>query len=420
VTVPRTASFALAALISFGAAGLCAQDPATTARRAAAWLREQQQPDGSWRSAQYGVLRGGQALTPFVLHALLSLPQSAGGVRPASVDRALAFIRSRVTPEGALGYHDPDVLEYPVYATAHALRVLVRAAPRDALAGKMAAWLATTQLAEGRGFDPASPAYGGFGFGVLTLPPGTPGHVDLAHTRRVLEALRDAKALPEGVRVRSLRFLGLLQKQAPEIARFPGVPGFPPDGEVPFDGGFFFSPVVLVANKALWEPPAEGRAAHFRSYSTATADGALALLAAGVGADDARVRAASAWLARRASVDVTGIPADHPEPWAIALRFYQFAVLAEATASLGLEGFAEPLGRRLAALQRPDGSFVNHESPLMKEDDPILATALALIALGRVLPQDDPATRPDGAGSVGDARPHGPPASAGERRVGED
>ena len=43
-----------------------------------------------------------------------------------------------------------------------------------------------------------------------------------------------------------------------------------------------------------------------------------------------------------------------------------------------------PFGERLLSLQLPDGSFMNLDSVLMKEDDPILATTLALIALARV------------------------------------
>ena len=170
-----------------------------------------------------------------------------------------------------------------------------------------------------------------------------------------------------------------------EIERFPGFPGEEGGSRIPFDGGFFFSPVVLVANKALWEKPAGEIAAHFRSYATATADGALALLAAGVPASDERVVAARRWLAEHAAVDPQGIPANHPEPWVAALRFYHLAAFAEAASALAIEGdWRARFAKRLAALQRPDGSFANDASPLMKEDDPILATTLALVALRKL------------------------------------
>src|SRR5207253_37268 len=145
--------------------------------------------------------------------------------------------RSHVSEEGALGYQDPDLLEYPVYATSYAIRALAIASPKDALLGRMARWLAAMQLVEPKGFDPASPAYGGWNFGVKTLAPGNPGHMDLAHTRRALEALRDAGALTNDAKARALRFLGLVQKRPGEIERFPAVPGFEDvHGRIPFDG----------------------------------------------------------------------------------------------------------------------------------------------------------------------------------------
>ena len=173
-----------------------------------------------------------------------------------------------------------------------------------------------------------------------------------------------------------------MQKQPLEIGRFAGVPGFEPvKGNVPCDGGFFFSPVVLVANKALWERPDRDRAAFFRSYSTATADGVLALWALGGGHHDQ----AADWLSKHWQVDVAGIPGDAPEPWVAALRYYNFAVMCEAAVVLGWpEGRLAPFAERIVSLAREDGSFVNLESTLMKEDDPVLATTLALIALGNV------------------------------------
>ncbi|NIP85921.1 MAG: hypothetical protein GTO03_10320, partial [Planctomycetales bacterium] len=74
-----------------------------------------------------------------------------------------------------------------------------------------------------------------------------------------------------------------------------------------YDGGFYFSPVVLAANKGRTEGSREP--APWRSYATATCDGLLALLAAGVPVEDERVRSARAWLARHPRVDLpAGVP----------------------------------------------------------------------------------------------------------------
>lgn len=324
--------------------------PRPPRERAAAWLWSRQQPDGSWRSGHYAVLRSGQALTPFVLHALLASGTRAPG---DAVARACAFVRGSVGADGAIGYADPDLLEYPVYATSVAVLVLARAghAGDAEPIARMQGWLAAQQCGEARGFGPDSPAYGAFGFGARGLPPGDPGHVDLAHTRFALQALATGGKLDAKVRERALVLLGRLQRD---------------------DGGFFFSPVVASANKAARDP---GGA--FRAYATATADGLLALAALGLAEDDARIVAARRWLERHASAArIGGIDERPAEPWHDALRFYHAMVLAAAHAP------ARPaLHAMLAAQQAGDGSFACPIVTAMKEDDPVLATALALHAL---------------------------------------
>lgn len=330
---------------------LAACAPPSPAERAAAWLWARQQADGTFRSANYAVLRSGQAMTPFVLHALL-----AHGAAPAGrVGRALAAVRAAVGPDGAVGYADPDLLEYPVYATALTMLVLVQAGePHGADRARidtMAQWLAAQQCGEARGFTPDHAAYGAFGFGARGLPPGDPGHVDLCHTRFALQALVAAGRLDDAVRLRATVLLGRLQRA---------------------DGGFAFSPVVAAANKA-------GRDAGggFRAYATATADGVLALQSLGVAPDDGRLVAARTWLARHADASrIGGIDERPAEPWHDALRFYHAMVLAEAFAP------ARPgVAAMLVARQRADGSFQSELVSAMKEDDPLLATALALHAL---------------------------------------
>ncbi len=136
-----------------------------------------------------------------------------------------------------------------------------------------------------------------------------------------------------------------------------------------------------------WRPTrganASGDPPHFRSYATATCDGLLALLAAGVPRDNERVQSAVDWLERHPRIErPEGIPLDHPEPWHDALHFYHLAVRSEAYAATDWPGdWRQRIRAHLAAQQQADGSFINTRSHLMKEDDPLLATALAVIAL---------------------------------------
>ncbi|MBL8749279.1 MAG: terpene cyclase/mutase family protein [Planctomycetes bacterium] len=338
-----------AALLLGVALAACARGEATD--RAVGWLRAQQRPDGGFGSAHYAVLRSGQAMTPFVLHALLTngVPRDDD-----TIARGLAFVRRSIGADGAIGYADPDLLEYPVYATSLAILVLARCGdPADRpRIDAMADWLVRQQCGEARGFAPNDAAFGAFGFGARGLPPGAPGHVDLTHTRFALQALAAADRLDDVVRNRASALLGNLQRD---------------------DGGFAFSPIVDAANKAGRD--ANGR---FRAYATATADGVLALRALGVPASDARLTAALGWLARNARADrIGGIDKNPSEPWHDALRYYHAMVLAEAWPPL-----RSGVATMLRARQRGDGSFRSDLVSAMKEDDPLLATALALHALG--------------------------------------
>src|SRR5688572_8476318 len=62
--------------------GTTTADEQRTLARAAGWLWAQQSEDGGWHSQTYGLLKSGQALTPFVLHALLDVPEDVAARPP--------------------------------------------------------------------------------------------------------------------------------------------------------------------------------------------------------------------------------------------------------------------------------------------------------------------------------------------------
>ncbi|EMI16904.1 cycloartenol synthase-like protein [Rhodopirellula maiorica SM1] len=253
------------------------------------------------------------------------------------------------------------------------------------------------QFTESRGFPKSHLAYGGWGFGGVQ-PAGQTGHMDLSHTRWALAALnhrpRHSAAsdhMPATERsqldltnANAQHFLRLLQKHPSETRPQPETGDV--GGEQKFDqlaiddGGFYFSPIILAANKGRIERKA-GRT-FFRSYATATCDGVIALLASGVDMNDERVVAARVWLKQHGDWEYPyGIPRDYPEPWGEAVYFYHQAVRAEAYWRLGIGGdWAEQLIERLQRHQRSDGSIINQQSGLMKENDPLMCSALALIA----------------------------------------
>ena len=346
------------------------------------WLWNQQTEDGGWHSQHYGLLKSGQAYTPFILHTLLEVPESICPRPAGAVERALQFIRRNTNAAGVIGMSDPDVLEYPNYSTAYALLCFLKIDPTDPLVGRMADYLQRQQYRETRGFPDDHPAHGGWGFGG-TLSDGQPGHMDLAHTRRVLQALNAADRLHRDAGQAAERFLRLVQRH-PTCQR--AQPQLDPDHSrsetvALYDGGFYFSPVVLAANKGRVERETEQP--YLRSYASATCDGVLSLLQAGVTAEDERVQKAIEWLMLHPQIDYpAGVPTDHPEPWGEASHFYHLAVRAEANRALQIKGdWQQRIRDHLVELQRDDGHFVNQSSPLMKEDDPLLATTLAVIAL---------------------------------------
>ena len=349
-------------LLAAAAAAACAwKRERGSLTRAAQYLWAQQAADGGFHSATYGLLRSGQSLTPFVLGALLRVPDAAAPAPAGAVDRAIAFIRRHTSVDGAVGVTGGEA-DYPNYATALAVDALVVAAqrrlPAVAHKAKAGAWAAdiapmvahlrAQQFSEANGWTPQDPAYGGWGMGgAIRRSPAT-GHVDLSMTRFVLEALRASGVDgSDPAMTRARVFLERSQNH---------------------DGGFFFSPVTPALNKA------GQRADRFVSYGTATADGVLALRASGVPESDDRIARGIAWLDRNHQSD--GVPGFDPGfndverpqvSWSTGLRFYYAAAIARVRPQLRV---------RLPE-QTGDGSFCNANGRV-KEDDPLIATTFAI------------------------------------------
>ncbi|MFP6894071.1 MAG: prenyltransferase/squalene oxidase repeat-containing protein [Opitutales bacterium] len=351
------------------------------------YLWSKQSPDGSWRSETYGLLKSGQSLTPFVLFVLSEVRNDMAPPPEGAVEKSMDFLRRMGNKNIIHGRADPDILDYPNYATSYALRCFLRYGQEDdkTRIDDLARYLVLQQFAEAAGFSPDSPAYGGWGFGINQRPTLS-SFVDLSHTRRVLAALAEANKIDAEIKSRALCFLSLLQKSPKEI-RSPLIPtkspitsGFIPP---PYDGGFFSSPNVSYANKGrIAKDPLAGRP-YYRSYATATCDGVLALLATGIPKTDDRVLDAVRWLEQHSGWNLPpGIPAEHSEPWAESMIYYHCAARAQVFNELAIaKDWRRNLCTFLAERQNEDGSFLNPQGRLMKEDDPILCSALALIAL---------------------------------------
>jgi hypothetical protein len=343
---------ALLALLATACSVPRPETPDAALRRGCQYLWSRQASDGGWHSGAYGLLKSGQSLTPFVLNALLAVPEQTCRPPSGRVDRAIAFLRRNTNAEGAVGKMDPLLYDYPNYATALTVLALRRAArpgSSEAVA-PLVAWLRTQQFTEAHGWKHDDPAYGGWGIGGEARDAPYPGHVDLSMTRHVLQALAAAGVpLSDPAFTRARVFVERCQNP---------------------DGGFFFSPVVLDANKA------EEDGSRYRSYGTATADGILASAALGDAPDSDRLCAARQWLTAHDRPDgAPGFIGPAYQRWTRGLRFYYAGAGAEA-----LGRCRRDLAASLIAAQNTDGSWWNPET-LVKEDDPLIATPFAVMAL---------------------------------------
>lgn len=321
--------------LALSGAGCSRKRPATPTARGIAWLLDHQADDGGWHSETYGLLRSGQSLTPFVLEALLTARADA------PVERAIDFLRKH-TRDGLIGMAS-DTPDYPNYATALAVKAMVLAGRRDE-ARPLVEALRRQQLIEPLGWKPSDAAYGAWGIGGAARTAPFAGHVDLSMTRHVIEALAAAGG-PDDALAKARIFVDRCRGR---------------------DNGFHFSTVVNDANKAGSDR------AGYRSYGTATADGILAFRA--IGATDS---AATVWLRKNhAAGSAPGFDGEAYARWPAGLRYYYAAVSSEVI------GCTPAMAGALARRQRPDGSWANEE-PLVKEDDPLIATAFAVRALAR-------------------------------------
>jgi squalene-hopene/tetraprenyl-beta-curcumene cyclase len=344
-------------------------------RAAASALVKAQSADGSWRSPTYGVFRDGLTLTPTVLKAVAFGPDVPGAEEARR--RGAAYLASRVRDDSSID-DGPTGLVYPVYTAAASAIALTRVGIPGGTRARDA-WLAEVrrrQLVEGLSWSPDDPPYGGWGYATTPSSAGLcrAPDADLSSTLFALGALGVANTGTDGPAIaKALRFVERCQN-------FAG----PDGGDPPFDdGGFFFSPVDPVRNKAGASGTDRRGRPRYHSYGSATADGLRALLRCGLGMDHPRVAAARAWLVRRFEAATNpGTFEPIREPEREATYFYYAWSLAHAARALATPvPWPEPLARELLRRQRPDGTWINRFTA-SKEDDPLVATSLAAGALG--------------------------------------
>lgn len=344
-------------------------------RQGTAYLLRHQAQDGAWYSETYGAFKDGWSLTPVVLLALVFVPEDPA-ISPAWA-RGADFLASAVTTDGQVR-PAPAPFSYPTetLALAAAVLTLPYTKPHRPARDAFVAELKRRQLTEINGFSREDPNDGGWGYGAGLprrpangLPPDDPRNANLAATLLAVGTLHFTGTPPTDPAMQAARRF-VLRCQNP-------------------DGGFFFGPTGDSTNKAGRD--AGGRP---RSYGSMTADGFRALRhLATEPSDGDRLKKAQAWLHRH--FDPERAAGDYAPDRALqrdAVYYYQTWSMAHALmtgsppeleTARGQVNWAEAMAEALLRRQRPDGSFRNPATDL-REDDPLLATPLAMAALGIV------------------------------------
>jgi hypothetical protein len=346
--------------------------------RGLAWLLAQQAEDGGWHSQTYGPFKGGAATTSLVLYAASRLPPVVRQRHRAAWRKGWKFLETGVRIKGFVVCPD-GTLDEPVYATAlvliaaRTLELNIEPARIESLQN----FLWQERCATERGFQRSDLNYGGWDLaGGSGLRGETPGS-NISITRFAVEALLPYES----------RSPELVPDALAWAARVQNLPG---------DGGFFFHPDrANEGNKAQW---ADGDLREQpRSYGTATCDGVLLLAELGLNDKDPRLQAGLAWLAQYPD-DYDRVPGFEDAPpeggWQQGLLYYYLMTSAQALADSDASGDRRAsIVEKLLATQHEDGHWRN-ESARMREDDPLIATCFAIVALGGASSVDEITSAP--------------------------
>jgi squalene-hopene/tetraprenyl-beta-curcumene cyclase len=341
-------------------------------KKATAFLVGQQQANGSWQRTN----REPPAITALVVRALVRDP--AYGKDSEPVKKGFAYLLSVQKPDG--GIYTDMLANYNTAIAVSALATVNDPALKPHI-NRAVEYLKANQFTDavagpdGKPLTADHPFHGGWGYG------GTQGRPDVSNAAVVMEALNDAGLDKNDPAFKNaLTFVTRMQNNSETN----------PAKWASDDGGFIYSPGRSGdGESSAGEYTAPDGRRMLRSYGSMTYAGLKSMIYAGLTKDDPRVKAAWNWIAKNWSVDENpGMSANGPQAAKSGIYYY-YHTLGKALSTYGEPAVVDSKGtshdwrkeltEKLAAEQRPDGSFIGDRRWM--EDNPVIATVLATLAL---------------------------------------
>jgi len=332
--------------------------------RGLSWLATKQRDDGAWSNNMF------PALTAMVVQSYVGTEHPDG---PKVLPQALQFLASCVQPDGGIYVNIPGRKGGGLSNYNTSICMTALHATGDEQYTRIVQ-NARTFVAGGQHFG-GDEYNGGFGYDKSTGR----AYTDLLNTYYAVQAMRMTQSVEDRRPAGEERAEIDWGAAAEFISQMQN-----PAGTGDEAGGFFYNPSDP---KAGTTTNAAGKVT-FRSYGSITYSGLLALIYADVSRDDPRVRSAFDWTAKHWSLE------ENPGMGAQGLYFF-YNVLTRSLDAYGQDlvptkggdmiDWRIQLARRLVEVQRIDpdtgGGYWINDTGRFWENDPVLATAYALLAL---------------------------------------
>ncbi len=351
----------------------------TAIQKAVRYLMSQQGSDGLWHSEYYGNLKSGSGISTLVLYAISQTDPACWKDNKKQLQKCVNELLKHIKKNGYVSNADgPD---YSNYGSAYLLLALRRLDVEfDAdLRNQLIKYLVRSQLDDEEGYKTENDNYGGWDLtGWMTGQRPTTGTnisvtsvvlMALSHERKHLQLKQPNLNAHEKSTLQSIdecfgkARIWIVKCQSEK-------------------GGFFFHPEQKhPGNKAGWWDQ-ESKTA--KAYGSATADGLECLKWLMPKKDSSefakwneRCQKAKKWLAPHVSAKtVPGFSdADSEASWAHGLKYYYWMRVGQSEFRL-----SSTLAKHIESLQKKDGHWENANAR-MREDDPLIATSFAVIAL---------------------------------------